>query len=273
MVVEDFHPLLATAAVESGAVDGDVAVDVVAVDAVELAVHEAGDTVLKTVLGLAVGLSTCGVGLCLLRVAGDTVEVVGTEAAGLGASNDVVVEDTGLELIRDGALDLLLGGLVVHGVAGVGGVDEGLKTLAVAGISLHDLLVLAESSGELFLANVVDEGARAERVGDGSAKLAIAGLEDGLGGLVEDLLVELVVIHGQTAAGEESVDTLHLLVGEKTLDVGQGGGVGHVNGDGVSVTKGNLGGQLVKRRPAVGDASMGVVRMGAERIHTCDRRQ
>ena len=270
VVVEDFHPLLATAAVECLAVDaGVVAVHL----AVHLAVHETGNTILKTVLGLAVGLSTGGVGLCLLGVAGDTVEVVGTKSARLRASDYVVVEDTGLELIRDGALDLLLGGLVVHGVAGVGGVDEGLKTLAIAGVSLHDLLVLAESSGEHFPANVVDEGARAERVGDGSAKLAIAGLEDGLGGLVEDLLVEVVVVHGQTATGEESVETLHLLVGEKTLDVGQGGGVGHVNGDGVSVTKGNLGGQLVKRRPAVGDASMGVVRMGAERIHTCDRRQ
>jgi hypothetical protein len=223
----------------------------VAVDAVELAVDEAGDTILEAVLGVAICLSAGGVGLCILGVTGDTVEVVGAEAAVLGTSSDVVVEDAGLELVGDAALDLLLGGLVVHGVAGVGGVDKGLKTLTVAGVSLHDLLVLAESSGELFLADVVDEGARAEGVRDGSAELAIAGLEDSLGGLVEDLLVELVVVHGKTAAGEKSVDTLHLLVGKETLDVGQGSGVGHVDGDGVSVAKRNLRGQLVERRPAV----------------------
>jgi hypothetical protein len=229
--------------------------------AVDLAVHKTGDTVLETVLGLAVGLGASGVGLCVLGAASDTVEVVGTKAAVLLAGSDVVVDDAGLELIRDGALDLLLGGLVVHGVAGVGGIDEGLKTLTVAGVSLHDLLVLAEGSGELFLADVIDEGARAKGARDGSAELAITGLEDGLGGLVEDILVELVVVHRQTAAGEESMDTLHLLVGEEALDVGQGGGVGHVNGDGVSVTKGNLGGQLVKRRPTVEDESVAVGRV------------
>jgi hypothetical protein len=256
VAVESFHPLLATAAVKGLAVDAGVV-------AVDLAVHETGDTALEAVLGLTVDLSTSGVGLCVLGAAGDAVEVVGAKAAVLSARGYIIVEDAGLELIGDGALDLLLGGLVVHGVAGVGGVDKGLETLTVAGVSLHDLLVLAEGSGKLFLANVVDEGAGAEGVGDGSAELAIAGLEDGLGGLVEDLLVELVVVHGQATAGEEGVDTLHLLVGEKALDVGQGGGVGHVNGDGVSVTKGNLGGQLVKRRPAVGDVSVGVGRARA----------
>jgi hypothetical protein len=250
--------LLAATTVESSTVDGAVAVDVVAIDTIELAVHEAGDTVLETVLGLAIGLSTGGVGLCLLGVAGDTIEVVRTETTLLRAGNNIVVEDASLELVGDGALDLLLGGLVVHGVAGVGGVDEGLETLTVAGVSLHDLLVLAEGSGELFLANVVDERARAERVGDGSTELAVTCLEDSLGGLVEDLLVELVVVHRQTAAREESVDTLHLVVGEETLNVSQGGGVSHINRNGVSVAKGNLGGQLVERRPSVEDASVEV---------------
>ena len=69
------------------------------------------------------------------------------------------------------------------------------------------------------------------------------------------------------------MDTLHLVVGKEALDVGKGGGVCHVDRDGVSVTKGNLGGQLVKRRPAVADASVGVESAGDEQIHTCDRRQ
>jgi hypothetical protein len=47
------------------------------------------------------------------------------------------------------------------------------------------------------------------------------------------------------------VDTLHLLVGEQTLDVSKGGGVGHVDRDGVAVTERDCGGELVERGPAV----------------------
>jgi hypothetical protein len=227
--------LVATAALKSITVNGAVAVD------------KTGNTVLKTILRLAVDLSTSGVSLSVLRATSDAVEVVGTEATVLVAGGNIVVDDASLELVREVGLELLLGRLVVHGVASIGSVDESLKTLAVAGVALHELLVLAQSGGELFLADVVDERAGAERVGNGSAKLAITGLEDGLGGLLEDVLVEVVVVHGQTATGEESVDALHLLLGEQAVDVGQGGGVGHVDGDGVSVTKGNGRCELVER--------------------------
>jgi hypothetical protein len=226
--------LVATAALESIAVNGAVAVD------------KTGDTVLEAVLRLAVDLSAGGIGLSVLRATSDTVEVVGAETTVLVASGNIVVDDASLELVGEVGLELLLSRLVVHGVAGVGSVDESLKTLAVAGVGLHELLVLAESSGKLLLANVVDERAGAERVGNGSAKLAIAGLEDGLGGLLEDVLVEVVVVHGQTATREESVNALHLLLGKQAVDVGQGRGVGHVDGDGVTVTEGNGRGELVK---------------------------
>jgi hypothetical protein len=231
--------LVATAALKSIAVDGAVAV------------NKTGNTVLKTVLRLAVDLSTGGVSLGVLGATSDTVEVVGTEATVLVAGGNVVVDDASLKLVREVGLELLLSRLVVHGVAGVGSIDESLKTLTVARVALHELLVLAQSSGELLLADVVDERAGAEGVGDSSAELAVAGLEDGLGGLLEDVLVEVVVVHGQTTTGEESVDALHLLLGEQAVNVGQGRRVGHVDGDGVTVTEGNGRGKLVKRRPSV----------------------
>jgi hypothetical protein len=253
--------LVATTALKSITVDSAVAV------------NKTGNTVLKTVLRLAVDLGTSGVSLSVLGATSDAVEVVGTEAAVLVASGNIVVDDASLELLRKVSLELLLSRLVVHGVAGVGSVDESLKTFTVARVALHELLVLAQSGGELLLADVVDERAGAKGVGDSGAELAVAGLEDGLGGFVEDVLVEVVVVHGQTATGEESVDALHLLVGKQAMDVGQGGGVGHVDGDGVTVTERNLGGKLVERGPAVRIALV-VVKVGGDgQALTCDRRQ
>jgi hypothetical protein len=75
-------------------------------------------------------------------------------------------------------------------------------------------------------------------------------LKDGLGGLVEDVLGEVVIIHGQTDTREEVEKSLVLLVAKDTSHVGKSGGVSHVDGDGVAVTKRRVGDQLVKRRPA-----------------------
>jgi hypothetical protein len=75
-------------------------------------------------------------------------------------------------------------------------------------------------------------------------------LEDSLGGLVEDVLGEVVIVHGQTDTREEVEKSLVLLVAEDTSHVGKSGRVSHVNGDGVTVTKRRVRDQLVERRPA-----------------------
>jgi len=55
------------------------------------------------------------------------------------------------------------------------------------------------------------------------------------------------VVHRETDLGEKVEDTLVVRVGAKTTDVGEGGGVRHVNGNGVSVTERSLGNELVER--------------------------
>ena len=61
----------------------------------------------------------------------------------------------------------------------------------------------------------------------------------------------MVIVHGKTNAREEVEKSLVLLVAENTSKVGQSGGVSHIDGDGVTVTKRRVGDQLVKRGPAV----------------------
>jgi hypothetical protein len=75
-------------------------------------------------------------------------------------------------------------------------------------------------------------------------------LKDSLGGLVEDVLSEVVIIHGETDTREEVKKSLVLLVAEDTSHVGKSGRVSHIDGDGVTVTKRRVGDQLVERRPA-----------------------
>jgi hypothetical protein len=75
-------------------------------------------------------------------------------------------------------------------------------------------------------------------------------LKNSLGGLVKDVLSEVVVIHGEADTREEVEKSLVLLIAEDASHVGKSGGVGHIDGDGVTVTKRWVGDQLVKRRPA-----------------------
>lgn len=149
--------LVATAALEGLAVDSAVAVDVAIAINVTVAVDKTSNAVLETILGLAVDLSAGGICLSVVGAAGDAVEVVSTEATLLGASDNIVVDNACLELFRESSLNLLLSRDVVHGVTGVGGIDVSLKTLTIAGVALHELLVLAEGSRELLLTNVIDE--------------------------------------------------------------------------------------------------------------------
>lgn len=145
----------------------------------------------------------------------------------------------------------------------------GFQTLALARVGLHNLLVLLESGVHLGCLDIVEEDARAERAGNCSTELAITGLgkscqmgwekklgikssylKDSLGGLVEDVLGEVVVIHRKTNTREEVEKSLVLVVAEDTSQVGKSGRVSHVNGDGVTVTERRVRDQLVERRPA-----------------------
>jgi len=74
----------------------------------------------------------------------------------------------------------------------------------------------------------------------------VTNLQNGLGCLLEDLLIELRVIHGETTAREQVQDSLVLFVADHSPHVGKSGRVGHVNRDGVSVTKRSLGHKLVQ---------------------------
>jgi hypothetical protein len=75
-------------------------------------------------------------------------------------------------------------------------------------------------------------------------------LQDSLGSLVEDVLSEVVIIHGETDTREEVEKSLVLLVAEDSSHVRKSGRVSHVDGDGVTVTKRRVRDQLVERRPA-----------------------
>jgi hypothetical protein len=98
----------------------------------------------------------------------------------------------------------------------------------------------------LLRGNVVKEDAGSERRWHSSTKLAVTSLQDSLGTLGEHFLSEVGVVHGQADLGEKTKDTLVVGVTDHTTEVGQGGGVGHVNGNGVSVTKRWVRDKLVK---------------------------
>lgn len=202
------------------------------------------------------------VGVVLATFPGGAVDSLGTRGVGrgglLGKSaaielRRVVVHDAAVDtvgVLAVGAVGLL-GRLLVHGVAGVGGINVRLDTLAVAGVALHNLLVLLERSDHVLVGYVVEEDARTEGRGDGGTELAVTGLEDGGGGLLKEVLVELVVVHGQTDLGEQVENALVVAVADLATDVGKGGGICHVDGNGVTVTEGSLGDELVERGPGV----------------------
>ena len=201
----------------------------------------------------------------LLEVGQDTLVLV---TVGLGVTQDVVIVAAGVGLktvnafgtrsVELGVLDAVHGDMVgvglavLNGVSSVARVDESLETGTLARVGLHDLLVLIESSDHLVVADVVEEDTVTHGVdGDGSAELAITGLEDSGGGLLEERTIEIRVVHGETGAGEEVQETPVLLGGKKTADVSESGRVGHVDGDSMAVAERSLGNELVKRRPGV----------------------
>jgi hypothetical protein len=112
----------------------------------------------------------------------DTVDTLGAAghllggllAGGLGTTLDVVVNDRLGGRVGSVVLDLV----VVLGEASVAGIDESLKTLTLAGVGLHQLLVLLESGVHLAGLNIVEEDTRAERAGNSSTELAITGLRN-----------------------------------------------------------------------------------------------
>lgn len=111
----------------------------------------------------------------------DTVDTLGAAghllsgllAGGLGTTLDVVVDDRLACRVGSVVLELL----VVLGVTSVAGIDKGLETLTLAGVGLHQLLVLLKSGVHLAGLNIVEEDTRAEGAGDSSTELAITGLK------------------------------------------------------------------------------------------------
>lgn len=118
----------------------------------------------------------------------------------------------------------VLDGLAIDGIPRIAGVDKRIQTLALARERLHELLVHGEGLAHLVVAHVVEEDALAHGAdGDGGAEFAVARLEDGGGGLLEQRAIELRVVHGEAGAGEEGQDAAVVGVGEEAADVGEGG--------------------------------------------------
>jgi len=199
-----------------------------------------------------VGVDTSSVLQGRLGLTSLSIHVRRTEATVGLAVGGIVVDDGLLQcLVHVSIAVLLLDRLLVDGVASVGSVNERLETETLAWVLFDHSFVLAEDLCQLFVLNVVHECARAQWVGHGQSELAITRLENGLGGLLKDLLVEVLVVDGQTDTREEVEQSAVLLVAEQATVVGQGGGVCHVNGDGVAVAKRNLWDQFVEWRPGV----------------------
>lgn len=108
-------------------------------------------------------------------------------------------------------------------------IHKRLNSQSIAWIILHHFLVLSQSSVHLLGGHIVEEDTFTEGSGNGGAELTITSLEDGLCGFVEDVFVEIFVVHGETGAGEEIEESLVVLLGQFTAFVGEGGGVGHVD--------------------------------------------
>lgn len=107
-----------------------------------------------------------------------------------------------------------------------------------------------ESSDHFLVGYVVEEDALAHRADwHGSAELAVASLEDGGGGLLQEWAVKLGVVHGETGTREECEETAVVGGLEEPPDVGQCGRVRHVDGDGVAVAQGRVRDELMERRP------------------------
>lgn len=176
----------------------------------------------------------------LVPVGHDLLETLGrTVRLALGSTVDRAIAHAVHGLLR--LVHSILDGLVVHGISSVGGIDKGVETGALTRVLLHQLLVSSQSLVHLLGRDVVQEHAGTDRVGHGSTEQTVTSLQDSLGGLVEHVLVEQLVVHGQTSPGEQVQQPPVLLVAEETALVCQCRRVGHVDGDGMSVTERNLG--------------------------------
>lgn len=162
-------------------------------------------------------------------------------------------------------------------LARVAGVHVGVDARAGPGELGHEALVDLEGLAHLLVGDVVEEDAVAHGAdGDGGAELAVAGPEDGRGGLLEDGRVELGVVHGEARAGEEAQEAGVIRAGEEAAEVGEGGRVGHVDGDGVAVAEGRVGDEFVEGGPAVkgwGLVDEGGKGISGEKRLTCGRRR
>ena len=165
--------------------------------------------------------------------------------------SDVALVDTGVDTV---GLVLLLQELLWV-LAEVSSVDVGLDTSSVSWELLADLLVGLQCCVELFHGCIVNEVRGSDGLGDNKALLAVSGLEDSLGTGLEEVLVEKLVVHGKTNSAEEPEDLVSLSLGDVAAGPGQSGGVGHIDRDGVSVTKRNVGLQLESWRPGVAECN------------------
>lgn len=159
----------------------------------------------------------------------------------------------------------------------VTGIDVGLLALTGAVSGLDELLVRLQDSTELVDGDVVEEDAFAElAVWDGKSLLAISGFPgshqrklevdsselghslDSLGSNADELVVKRLVVHGQTNGRDQTEPLVSLGIVEDASGVSQGDRVGHVDGDGMTVSQGYSWGQLEGWRPGVTESDHSV---------------
>lgn len=152
--------------------------------------------------------------------------------------------------LRSGILNSFDFSIIVLGVTRIAGINKGLNAFAIAGVFPHDLLVSQEGSVEFFGIDVVQERAGTYGIRHCCTELAVPGLEDGCCTLVEDLLIELVMVHGQASTGKEIQDAAMLEIGDQLAAVGESRRVRHVNGYGMPVAQRRFRDEFMQRGPS-----------------------
>lgn len=152
-------------------------------------------------------------------------------------------------LLRLGsAVTVLLGQVRVDILSEVSGVDIGLLAFVTGVSRLDKLLVNLQGLLEFLVGDIVQEGAFAElALWHDESLLAVSSLLDGLGGNDDEVIIEALVVDGKTDRGDEVEVFVSLSVREHASLVAQGNRVGHVDVDGVTVTKRDLGSQFESR--------------------------
>lgn len=130
----------------------------------------------------------------MLRLASMSINVRSTQPAIALAIDGVIINERLLERAV-GTIRMVLDRRSVHRVPRIRRIDKRLETFAVTRVLLHDLLVLAQSAEQFLFRNVVQKDARADRVWYRSPQQAVTSLQDCLRAVVEDVFIELVVIH------------------------------------------------------------------------------